>query len=112
MRFLGVYYRNGYFQTWGACSRAQRIPLIGEYLYSAARATCGKLTGHAPSKTEWGYSGGDYGDVWCRWCNQMGRIPRSGLPGRFGNARHIIWGSFGCDLSQKRAATDAAKEKA
>lgn len=100
MHFMGILYRNGYLQTWGAAARTQNIPIVGKYLYSAIRSTCGKLTGHRPSKTEWGYGGGDYGDVWCRWCNQIGRIPRSELADRFEHARHTIWENFHCDISR------------
>jgi hypothetical protein len=101
VRFLGSMYVDGYFQTWGFSSRLRRIPLVGGWLYAAARALCGKLTGHSPSKTEWGYGGGGFGDVWCRWCNQLGRIPLSELADRYENARSTIWGATQCDIKHK-----------
>ena len=39
---------------------------------------CGKF-GHEPSKTEWGYGGGDTADTWCRWCNKFMQIPKTEL---------------------------------
>ena len=35
---------------------------------------CGVLTGHEISKTEWGYGGGKYADVNCRWCDKMFQV--------------------------------------
>lgn len=31
---------------------------------------CGMVTGHEISKTEWGYVGGNYIDLNCRWCDK------------------------------------------
>jgi hypothetical protein len=33
------------------------------------------LFGHTPSKTEWGYGGGNTVDTWCRWCNKFQQMP-------------------------------------
>lgn len=100
MRMFGILFRNGYLQTWGLSVRSQNIPLIGPQLYNALRWTCGKLTGHHVSKTEWGYGGGGYADVWCRWCNQIGQIPLSDGPDRFKNMRSTIWKFTGCDITK------------
>lgn len=98
VRFMGIIYRNGYFQTWGFSCRLRKIPFVGEKVYDFTRWLCGKATGHTPSRTEWGYGGGGYADVWCRWCNQIGQIPRSELEDRFANARATVWQAFQCDI--------------
>ena len=100
MRVLGVSYEAGYLQTWGVVVRLGRIPLIGNVVVRATKWLCGKLSGHQPSKTEWGYGGGDHGDVWCRWCNQIGQIPRSSLADRYANARRTIWKNTGREIKQ------------
>lgn len=41
------------------------------------------LWGHTPSKTEWGYGGGDTVDTWCRWCDKLTSIPMSEARFRF-----------------------------
>ena len=100
MRVFGLMYENGYFQSWAFIVRLERMPVIGKYVGNVAKWLCGKLTRHQPSKTEWGYGGGDFGDVWCRWCNQAGQIPRAELADRYANARKTIWESTGCDIKQ------------
>ena len=95
VRFLGIIYEEGYLQTWGFACRLKKLGL-----YRIAQFICGKVTSHEPSKTEWGYGGSAYGDVWCRWCNKIGSIPRSEL-NRFEHARSTIWGATGCDISKK-----------
>jgi hypothetical protein len=58
-----------YPQTW------YFMPIKWKRLKSALQWLCGHLVGHEPSKTEWGYGGGDKADCWCRWCNKFGQIP-------------------------------------
>lgn len=66
-----------YFQTWHKVSRLRKIPVIGKYLYVFCQWLCGKVLKHEPSKTEWGYGGGEFADSWCRWCNKHIEIPKS-----------------------------------
>ena len=100
MNIFGVSFRGGYLQTWGIVSDIGRLPLIGQRLATSIKWLCGTIVGHTVSKTEWGYGGGEYGDVWCRWCNQKGQIPYSELEDRFANARATLWKLTGKDISQ------------
>lgn len=83
-----------YFQTWMYVSRMNRIPVIGKYAVKTIQFVCA-LRGHEPSKTEWGYGGGEYADVWCRWCNHAWQAPVKELPN---NARAAIYRETGCDI--------------
>lgn len=77
-----------YFQTWALASIVSRkSKLVG----AALRWLCSKITGHEASMTEWGYGRGDTADVWCRWCNLPGSMPRSAAEKRFENMRRTIW---------------------
>lgn len=98
MNICGISLSNGYLQTWGLSSRLNRL---WKPLGTSLRWLCGKLTGHHPSKTEWGYGGGDKADVWCRWCNQIGQIPITDADKRFKNLRSTVWGIVGCDVRQQ-----------
>lgn len=104
MNLYGISYRNRYFQTWAFTSKVTRWRFVGAWLGAAIRWGCGKVTGHTPSKTEWGYGGGDNADVWCRWCNQLGSMPVSKALDRFENMRSTVWGMTGCDLKHDRFA--------
>ena len=44
-------------------------------IFVALVRLCGWLTGHEISKTEWGYGGGKYADMNCRWCDKTIRVP-------------------------------------
>ena len=44
-------------------------------IFAARVRLCGWLTGHEISKTEWGYGGGKYADMNCRWCDKTIRVP-------------------------------------
>ena len=44
-------------------------------IFSVRVRLCGWLTGHEISKTEWGYGGGKYADMNCRWCDKTIRVP-------------------------------------
>ena len=81
MNLLGLSYREGYFQTWASAWRIRR--LCGKRVYRGLQCLCGRLTGHEPSKTEWGYGGGRYVDRWCRWCNLQIQVPASDAPDHF-----------------------------
>ncbi|NIB43835.1 hypothetical protein HBA55_29805 [Pseudomaricurvus alkylphenolicus] len=72
--------KDRYFQTWTWNSRLRRRC---KWCAALWQRICG-LFGHEPSKTEWGYSGGDTGDAWCRWCNKHMEIPKSELLFRLG----------------------------
>lgn len=73
----------GYFQTWTWISRVRGIKFIGNFLAKTIQTLCGFICGHEPSKTEWGYGGGDTADCWCRWCNKLIEIPKEELLTRF-----------------------------
>ena len=96
-----------YIQTWAKVSKLRRLPLIGNMFYRSAQWFCGKITGHENSKTEWGYGGGEYADVWCRWCNKMGRVPVKNIENLHKGARTIIWNYTGCDIQHKEWTPDA-----
>ena len=66
-----------YIQTWNKATKIRRWPIIGQYLYDSLQWCCGKITGHEPSKTEWGYGGGEYADCWCRWCNKLIKVQKT-----------------------------------
>ena len=53
---------------------------------------CGLLTGHEPSKTEWGYGGGNYVDRWCRWCDKLMKVHKleEKLPDALGEAADML----------------------
>ena len=63
-----------YLQTWMYASRIRRKH---PRLLQTIQGICAVVTGHTPSKTEWGYGGGDTVDSWCRWCNAFLHIPAS-----------------------------------
>ncbi|HOU57772.1 MAG TPA: hypothetical protein PK556_12595, partial [Smithellaceae bacterium] len=44
-------------------------------IFAARTLICGWLTGHEISRTEWGYGGGKYADMNCRWCDKTIRVP-------------------------------------
>lgn len=68
-----------YFQTWNKVSKVRRWPIVGKILYTAIQWLCGKICGHEPSKTEWGYGTGEYADTWCRWCNKFMQVPKTSI---------------------------------
>ena len=90
----------GYPQTWADVSRMRKIPYVGEYLYKFTQWLCGKITGHRNSKTEWGYGGGEYANVWCRWCNKIGQMPVKDIDNLRKGIRTIIWQQTGCDIKK------------
>jgi hypothetical protein len=97
MSFLGISFRNGYLQSWALASMInRRCKPIG----TALRWLCGKLTGHPPSKTEWGYGGGGMVDVYCRWCNQPIQIPLAEADRRFEKLRGTVYSAVGRDIRQ------------
>lgn len=63
-----------YFQTWTWNEKLRRWPIIGSRLFRFVQLACGYLTKHPPSATEWGYGGGEYVDVWCRWCDKSASV--------------------------------------
>ena len=95
-----------YYQTWNYWTKVRRWKIIGPWLYRVGQWICGKCIGHEPSKTEWGYGGGDFADVWCRWCNQPGRIAKEELMARFSESREIIWEATGCDIATQEWTPD------
>lgn len=68
-----LYNRPLYPQLWYCWPKwtGRRHPRI----FRARTWLCGKLTGHELSKTEWGYGGGKYADMNCRWCDKTIRVP-------------------------------------
>lgn len=77
----------GYFQTWTWMSKLRRwgLPTLVLFL----QFLCG-LRGHEPSKTEWGYGGGEYADSWCRWCNKFLQVPKSSVWFRNREAKNLM----------------------
>ena len=70
----------GYFQTWHWMVRLRRVRLA--WLIPVCQYLCGVLIGHEMSKTEWGYSGGQLYDRWCRWCNKRFQVPAAEEPAK------------------------------
>ena len=89
-----------YPQTWSFWAYLSKA-LGGEAFYRWGQRACGRLTGHHPSRTEWGYAGGGTYDCWCRWCNHMGQMPLSHLDRKHPKARNVIWGFTGCDIRHR-----------
>lgn len=58
----------------------KRVALISYWLRPFLLWLCSKLTGHEPSKTEWGYGGGRFVDRNCRWCDKLLKVPISEDP--------------------------------
>lgn len=73
-----------YIQTW------KYFP-YGRWWSKPCQLICGLFTGHEWSKTESGYGGGPWMDVWCRWCNHNGKIPIAESPQ--GDRLLEIWNS-------------------
>ncbi len=71
----------GYPQLWTFNSGIQ---MVWPRLTKLLQWLCWLLVGHEPSKTEWGYGGGQYADRWCRWCNKMIRVQKESLYDEFG----------------------------
>jgi hypothetical protein len=44
-------------------------------IFRARTWLCGVLTGHELSKTEWGYGGGKFVQMNCRWCDKSFDVP-------------------------------------
>jgi hypothetical protein len=78
-----------YFQTWMYVSRMRRIPVVGKLLYLVIQFFCG-IKGHEPSRTEWGYGGGDYADRWCRWCDKHIIVPKDSIRFAFKEHAHMM----------------------
>jgi hypothetical protein len=70
-----LYGRELYPQLWYCWPRwaGRRNPRI----FRVRTWLCGKLTGHELSRTEWGYGGGKFVNMNCRWCDKAFSIPLS-----------------------------------
>lgn len=77
MRQRGVSFWE-YPQTWAWVERLPRSWV------TRIQRWCGHITGHAWSRTECGYGGGRFFDVWCRWCDYESQIPVEEMPSRSG----------------------------
>jgi len=66
-------HRQLYPQLWDCWPKwtSRKNPLV----FAIRVRICGWLTGHEISKTEWGYGGGKYADMNCRWCDKTIRVP-------------------------------------
>lgn len=53
----------------------RRKRIVGYWLRPLLQWFCGLVTGHEPSKTEWGYGGGKFVDRNCRWCDYRIKVP-------------------------------------
>jgi len=60
-------------QTWSWVPRRGPLRMLIQAIHG--------LWGHEPSKTEFGYSGGDTVDCWCKWCDKHFTVPME--TGRF-----------------------------
>jgi hypothetical protein len=67
-----------YPQTWYFMPHWKIFSLPLQYL-------CGLICNHEPSKTEWGYGGGEYCDTWCRWCDKLLKINKESARFMFPN---------------------------
>lgn len=56
-------------------AKPRRPALIGYWMRPLLQKICGWMTGHEPSRTEWGYGGGKFVDRNCRWCDQLLQVP-------------------------------------
>lgn len=62
-----------YPQTWWI------VVKLNPKIQKVIQSLCERFGGHEMSKTECGYGGGDYADVWCRWCNKLIKVPKTSL---------------------------------
>ena len=65
--------RFDYPQTWYL---ATKLP---KRMQRFCKWFCGLTTKHEWSDTEWSYGGGEYADRWCRWCNQIIKVPKESV---------------------------------
>ena len=74
-----------YPQTWYFVSgRGSRIAGFVEW-------ACNLITkGHELSETEWGYSGGEFADCYCRWCNKKIRVSKSVIQFKFKDSAWLM----------------------
>ena len=78
----------GYFQTWMYVSKISKTPFVGICLAKTIQKLCSSVCGHEPSKTEWGYGGGEYADRWCRWCNKLMKVKKEIIHQEFAGSFH------------------------
>src|SRR5208283_2278439 len=52
-----------------------RKRIVGYWLRPLVQWACGLVSGHEPSRTEWGYGGGKFVDRNCRWCDHRIKVP-------------------------------------
>jgi hypothetical protein len=86
-----------YPQTWNYMPR----PGKKIWLRKTLEWLCG-VTGHEISKTEWGYGGGEYADVWCRWCDKMLKVPKTSIMFKNKMARDLMGEVKGCGCSEEK----------
>ncbi|MDD5513361.1 MAG: hypothetical protein PHD09_06310 [Candidatus Omnitrophica bacterium] len=69
-RFFRKNYGKEYPQLWHCLPKTRWIRRTLQWL-------CREIGGHEASDTEWGYSGGDFADTNCRWCNAHMRVQKT-----------------------------------
>lgn len=74
-----------YPQLWYHMPRKKNYPRLRRVL----QWLCG-LMGHEWSLTEWGYSGSEYADRWCRWCDTMVSVPKTSIRFQFPGAKDMM----------------------
>lgn len=62
------WHESGYIQTWYLMPSWKPLRRLFQHIH-------GIIWSHTPSKTEWGYGGGNFADLHCRWCDQLMRMP-------------------------------------
>jgi len=90
--------RQKYPQTWYCMPR----PRKKKWLVKVLQWLCGFCGGHEISKTEWGYGGGDYADVWCRWCDKLMQVPKTSIIFSNKMARDLMGEVQGCGCCESR----------
>lgn len=94
---FGLSLSDGYFQTWAfVCRFPKPVKVL-------IQRVCARLTEHHLSNTEWGYGGGQYVDRWCRWCNQLVKVPAERTPEKF---RAHVFHATGVDVWQSEQRGD------
>jgi hypothetical protein len=87
IKFLVFYCKESdkdYFQT------GFYVANLDKFHKKIFRFLCGIITKHPPSKTEWGYGGGDYADRWCRWCDKQYQMPKESVYFTHPNSKSLM----------------------
>jgi len=61
------------------------------FMWRQVQDVCDVFVGHELSETEWGYGGGEYADLHCRWCDRCFQVRLEDTYDKFPHARQMAW---------------------